>query len=83
MESSYCAPANWGESSHIFTNGVIATVISSGETKSYPFICVAPPLLTTSTTTAETGDLKRFASAPQLMAYPGLVPRQYNNELLR
>jgi transposase len=36
-------------------------------------------LLTASTIVAEIGDLKRFASAPQLMAYLGLVPSEHSS----
>jgi transposase len=36
-------------------------------------------LLTATTIVAELGDLKRFASAPQLMAYLGLVPSEYSS----
>jgi transposase len=36
-------------------------------------------LLTTTTIVAEIGDLKRFASAPQLMAYWGVVPSEYSS----
>ena len=36
-------------------------------------------LLTATTIVAEIGDLKRFASAPQLMAYLGLVPSEYSS----
>lgn len=36
-------------------------------------------LLTATTTAAEIGDLKRFASAPQLMAYLGLVPSEHSS----
>ena len=36
-------------------------------------------LLTAVTTVAEIGDLKRFASAPQLMAYLGLVPSEHSS----
>ena len=36
-------------------------------------------LLTATTTVAEIGDLKRFASAPQLMAYLGLVPSEHSS----
>ena len=36
-------------------------------------------LLTAVTIVAEIGDLKRFASAPQLMAYLGLVPSEYSS----
>lgn len=36
-------------------------------------------LLTATTVVAELGDLKRFASAPQLMAYLGLVPSEYSS----
>lgn len=34
-------------------------------------------LLTAVTIVAELGDLRRFESAPQLMAYLGLVPSEY------
>jgi transposase len=36
-------------------------------------------LLTAVTVVAEIGDLKRFATAPQLMAYLGLVPGEYSS----
>lgn len=36
-------------------------------------------LLTATTIVAELGDLKRFAAAPQLMAYLGLVPSEYSS----
>lgn len=36
-------------------------------------------LLTATTTVAEIGDLKRFASASQLMAYLGLVPSEHSS----
>jgi transposase len=36
-------------------------------------------LLTATTVVAEIGDLKRFASAPQLMAYLGLVPSEHSS----
>lgn len=36
-------------------------------------------LLTATTIVAEIGDLTRFASAPQLMAYLGLVPSEYSS----
>ena len=36
-------------------------------------------LLTAATVVAEIGDLKRFANAPQLMAYLGLVPSKYSS----
>jgi transposase len=36
-------------------------------------------LLVATTVVAEIGDLKRFASAPQLMAYLGLVPSEYSS----
>lgn len=36
-------------------------------------------LLTATTVVAEIGDLKRFASAPQLMAYLGVVPSEYSS----
>ena len=36
-------------------------------------------LLTATTTVAEIGDLKRFAGAPQLMAYLGLVPSEHSS----
>ena len=36
-------------------------------------------LLTATTIVAEIGDLQRFASAPQLMAYLGLVPSEYSS----
>lgn len=36
-------------------------------------------LLTATTVVAELGDLKRFANAPQLMAYVGLVPSEYSS----
>jgi len=36
-------------------------------------------LLTATTLVAEIGDLKRFASAPQLMAYLGVVPSEYSS----
>ena len=36
-------------------------------------------LLTATTMVAEIGDLKRFASAPQLMAYLGLVPSEHSS----
>lgn len=36
-------------------------------------------LLTAVTIVAEIGDLKRFANAPQLMAYLGLVPSEYSS----
>lgn len=36
-------------------------------------------LLTASTIIAEIGDLRRFASAPQLMAYLGLVPSEHSS----
>ena len=36
-------------------------------------------LLTATITVAEIGDLKRFASAPQLMAYLGLVPSEHSS----
>lgn len=36
-------------------------------------------LLTATTIVAEIGDLKRFASAPQLMAYLGVVPSEYSS----
>lgn len=36
-------------------------------------------LLTGTTVVAEVGDLKRFANAPQLMAYLGLVPSEYSS----
>jgi transposase len=36
-------------------------------------------LLTATTIMAEIGDLRRFASAPQLMAYLGLVPSEYSS----
>jgi len=36
-------------------------------------------LLTAVTVVAEIGDLKRFATAPQLMAYLGLVPSEYSS----
>jgi transposase len=36
-------------------------------------------LLTAVTVVAEIGDLKRFASAPQLMAYLGFVPSEYSS----
>lgn len=36
-------------------------------------------LLTASTIVAEIGDLKRFVSAPQLMAYLGLVPSEHSS----
>jgi len=36
-------------------------------------------LLTATTVVAEIGDLKRFANAPQLMAYLGLVPSEYSS----
>ena len=36
-------------------------------------------LLTAATTVAEIGDLKRFASAPQLMAFLGLVPSEHSS----
>jgi transposase len=36
-------------------------------------------LLTATTIVAEVGDLKRFASAPQLMAYLGLVPSEHSS----
>jgi transposase len=36
-------------------------------------------LLTATTLVAEIGDLQRFASAPQLMAYLGLVPSEYSS----
>lgn len=36
-------------------------------------------LLTATTVVAEIGDLKRFANAPQLMAYLGVVPSEYSS----
>lgn len=36
-------------------------------------------LLTATTVVAEIGDLRRFASAPQLMAYLGLVPSEHSS----
>ena len=36
-------------------------------------------LLTATTVVAEVGDLRRFTSAPQLMAYLGLVPSEYSS----
>lgn len=36
-------------------------------------------MLTAATVVAEVGDLKRFAHAPQLMAYLGLVPSEYSS----
>ena len=36
-------------------------------------------LLTAATVVAEIGDLKRFANAPQLMAYLGLVPSEHSS----
>lgn len=36
-------------------------------------------LLTASTVVAEIGDLRRFASAPQLMAYLGVVPSEHSS----
>lgn len=36
-------------------------------------------LLTATTITAEVGDLRRFATAPQLMAYLGLVPSEHSS----
>lgn len=36
-------------------------------------------LLTATTVVAEIGDLKRFASAPQLMAYLGIVPSEHSS----
>ena len=36
-------------------------------------------LLTATTIAAEIGDLQRFANAPQLMAYLGLVPSEYSS----
>ncbi len=36
-------------------------------------------LLTATTIVAEIGDLTRFASAPQLMAYLGLVPSEHSS----
>ena len=36
-------------------------------------------LLTAMTIVAEIGDLRRFASAPQLMAYLGVVPSEYSS----
>ena len=36
-------------------------------------------LLTATTVVAEIGDLKRFANAPQLMAYLGLVPSEHSS----
>lgn len=36
-------------------------------------------LLTATTVVAEVGDLRRFANAPQLMAYLGLVPSEYSS----
>jgi transposase len=36
-------------------------------------------LLTATTVVAELGDLRRFASAPQLMAYLGLVPSEHSS----
>jgi len=36
-------------------------------------------LLTATTVVAEIGDLKRFASAPQLMAYLGVVPSEHSS----
>jgi transposase len=36
-------------------------------------------LLTATTTVAEVGDLRRFASAPQLMAYLGVVPSEHSS----
>lgn len=36
-------------------------------------------MLTATIIVAEIGDLKRFATAPQLMAYLGLVPSEYPN----
>lgn len=36
-------------------------------------------LLTATTVVAELGDLKRFASAPQLMAYLGVVPSEHSS----
>jgi transposase len=36
-------------------------------------------LLTAATVVAEIGDLKRFASAPQLMAYLGVVPSEHSS----
>lgn len=36
-------------------------------------------LLTATITVAEVGDLRRFASAPQLMAYLGLVPSEHSS----
>lgn len=36
-------------------------------------------LLTATTLVAEVGDLKRFANAPQLMAYLGLVPSEHSS----
>src|SRR4030065_434159 len=36
-------------------------------------------LLTATTIVAEIGDLRRFASAPQLMAYLGVVPSQHSS----
>ena len=36
-------------------------------------------LLTATTIVAEIGDLKRFASAPQLMAYLGVVPSEHSS----
>ena len=36
-------------------------------------------LLTSATIVAEVGDLKRFTSAPQLMAYLGLVPSEHSS----
>ncbi len=36
-------------------------------------------LLTATTIVAEIGDLRRFASAPQLMAYLGVVPSEYSS----
>ena len=36
-------------------------------------------LLTTTTVVAEIGDLRRFAGAPQLMAYLGVVPSEHSS----
>ena len=36
-------------------------------------------LLTATTVVAEIGDLRRFASAPQLMAYLGVVPSEHSS----
>jgi pimeloyl-ACP methyl ester carboxylesterase len=40
-------------------------------------------LLAATTVVAEIGDLKRFASAPQLMAYLGVVPSEHSSGSLR